>query len=181
MGLLSCIISLVHHFRLLLRNQAQFRRLEGARLRHRVFHTVQAVQNQIAEERVARHPGRVDVLFALVVDEEHMVAAVALRANVPILADFDVPLRSDDGAPVAPPPQAVRREPVHTEVERRAVCTVDGAVGEIIEFRILRVRVVGNAAAGDCAVLSAHVVQILSCLFSESCHPAHSPMWSAPC
>ena len=74
---------MIHHFRLLLRNQAQFRRLEGARLRHRVFRAVQAVQNQIAEERVARHPGRVDVLFALVVDEEHMVAAVALRANVP--------------------------------------------------------------------------------------------------
>ena len=46
------LFRLIHHFRLLLRNQAQFRRLEGARLRHRVFRTVQAVQNQIAEERV---------------------------------------------------------------------------------------------------------------------------------
>ena len=69
------------------------------RLRHCVFRAVQAVQNQITEERVARQAGCVDVLLALVVDEEHMVAAVALRANVPILADFDVPLRSDDGAP----------------------------------------------------------------------------------
>ena len=54
-GLLSCFFALfrlIHHFRLLLRNQVQFRRLEGARLRHRVFRTVQAVQNQIAEERV---------------------------------------------------------------------------------------------------------------------------------
>ena len=46
------LFRLIDHFRLLLRNQAQFRRLEGARLRHRVFRTVQAVQNQIAEERV---------------------------------------------------------------------------------------------------------------------------------
>ena len=45
------LFRLIDHFRLLLRNQAQFRRLEGARLRHRVFRAVQAVQNQIAEER----------------------------------------------------------------------------------------------------------------------------------
>lgn len=48
------LFRLIHHFRLLLRNQAQFRRLEGVRLRHRVFRAVQAVQNQITEERVAR-------------------------------------------------------------------------------------------------------------------------------
>ena len=91
-----------------------------------------------------------------------MVAAVALRADIHILADFNVPLRADDdGAPVAPRPQAVRREPVHAEVERRAVCTVDGAVAEVIQLRILRMRVVGNAAAGDCAVLLARIEQIL--------------------
>ena len=45
------LFRLIHHFRLLLRNQAQFRRLEGARLRHRVFRAVQVVQNQITEER----------------------------------------------------------------------------------------------------------------------------------
>ena len=53
-GLLYCFLALfrlIHHFRLLLRNQAQFRRLEGARLRHRVFRAVQVVQNQITEER----------------------------------------------------------------------------------------------------------------------------------
>ena len=60
------LFRLIHHFRLLLRNQAQFRRLEGVRLRHCVFRAVQAVQNQITEERVTRQAGCVDVLLALV-------------------------------------------------------------------------------------------------------------------
>ena len=63
---------------LLLCDQAQLRRLEGVLLRHGVFRPVQAVQDQLAEEGIARHAGRVDILLSLPVHQEHMAAAVLL-------------------------------------------------------------------------------------------------------
>ena len=130
-------------------------------LGHRRFRSVENVAGEFAEEREARAEA-VEHFDTLFVRHIKRLRRIALPREIHILADFHIPLRAEnESSAVAPDGKAVGREPVHAEVERRAVCTVDGAVAEVVQLRVLRMRVVGNAAAGDCAVLLARIEQVL--------------------
>ena len=60
--------------RLLLRAEAEFGGGEGVPLGHRVLGAVEAVEDQLAEERVAHPAVDRDVVLGVVVDEVHVVA-----------------------------------------------------------------------------------------------------------
>ena len=68
-----------HRLRLCLK--AQLRRLKSVGLRHGVFRTVDAVENQLAEDRLPHLTGDAAFLFPLAVDQNHLVGAVVC-ANV---------------------------------------------------------------------------------------------------
>ena len=67
-------------------HEAELGGLEGVLLRHRVFGAVQAVEDELAEERVADFAVAVDVVLALVIDEVEVVAFEVARRRRDICA-----------------------------------------------------------------------------------------------
>src|SRR5580692_7434188 len=73
-----------HADRLLLRLQAQLCRAKGVLLRHRALGSLEAVEDQLAEEGIADLAGHRDVVLSAGVHQVHVVAR-ALPAHVDVL------------------------------------------------------------------------------------------------
>ena len=132
------------------------------RLCHGVFRPVQAVQNQLSKERISGHADGIQILFSAVIHHKYMTAAVLVRSQVYVLADFDKSFRSLDEHPsVAPGPQAVRCEPVQLEISGGSVLTGKLRVTEILQFRIFRMAEVGDPACGHLSFFFTRVIQEL--------------------
>ena len=130
-------------------------------LRHSGLCTVDAVADQLAEERIADLAAHVKVRFLILVHQEYMSAALAC-ADVDVLALLDVSLcAEDEHTAVAPGAKTVRREPVNAEVTGRTVVRYEVAVAEVIQSRVVRMVVVGDLAVDDRGILRACVEQEL--------------------
>ena len=131
-------------------------------LRHRVFRPVQAVQDQLAKERISRDADRVHIFFALVVHDVDVSAAILLRRQVHVFPYFNKSLCSLDEHPsVSPGPQSVRGKPIQLEVSRRSVLSGQLGVAEVFQFRIFRMVKVRDPAGGHDRVFFLRVVQEL--------------------
>ena len=114
-------------------------------LGHRVGCPIQAIENELTEERETHFPTKTKMLFGLPVHQKQMVA-IGLAANIDILSHFDIAFGSqNDGPTISPGTQTSGGEPIHSEIGGRTIVSNQGSVAEIFEFRILLVRVVGHS------------------------------------
>ena len=121
-------------------------------LRHRFFGAVEAVENQLAEERKADIPAAGDAVLALAIDKEKLLAAVGC-GDVDVFAQLDVALGAEDEqASVAPRSKASRSEPIDAEVAGRAVVGDEVAFPEILQLRLLWVRDIPRSGVNDLGV-----------------------------
>jgi hypothetical protein len=145
----------------LLGAQAQLGGGERVVLGHRVLGAVEAVPDELAEERVADLSVDRDVAFGVVVDEVDVVAP-RVAGDVGVLAELEVPFGAEDeGASVAPGAEGVGGEPVDPAVAGGAVGEHDVDVAEVLQARVVLVRVVGDAGRGDRRVVAAAVEEHL--------------------
>ena len=102
------------------------------------------------------------MLFTLSVDQENVVSAFFRSSQIDILADLNESFRAENQrASVAPGPQAIRGKPVHTEIVGGPVPTRQRAVTEIIQFRVLRMRIVPDPGQLYFRVFLAGEMQVL--------------------
>ena len=120
--------------------------------RHSLLGALEAVENQLAEEREANIAATGDAVLALAIDKEKLLAAVGC-GDVDVFAQLDVALGAEDEqASVAPRSKASRREPIHAEVAGRAIVGDEVAFPEILQLRILWVRDIPRGGVDDLGV-----------------------------
>ncbi len=133
--------------------QGQFDGEEGMALGHGIFRAVQAVQDELAEERKTNFAMDGEVAFALVVHEIDMIA-FAFSRHIEVFSQFDIAIAAQhDGASIAPGAQPGGREPIHAEVMRRAGVGQQGGVTKILEVGELAAVVIGHLAVQHLGIL----------------------------
>ncbi len=130
-------------------------------LGHGPLGAVKAVEHQFAKERVAHLPLDIEVVLAAAVDQIKLVAP-GPSAHVDVLAQFNVTIGAEqEGTAVTPSAQPVRCEPVDPEVTSGTVVAGQGAVAEILQARVVLMRVVGYPACHYPGVIIGREVQEL--------------------
>ena len=139
----------VRHF---LGEHRQFGRLENVSLGHRVFGSIQQVENHFSEEGETGRAVAVDLLFLLSVDQEELVGGFLSRQG-DIFSDLHGSLGSDDKDPsIAPDSQAVRGEPVDPAIAGSARIHGERALAEVLQSRFVRDREIGDPREIDLPV-----------------------------
>src|SRR5512133_2261925 len=100
--------------------QGQLGGQETVLLRKGGFRAVDDVVDQLPAVRQG-FPAAVDMLGALVIDQQQMVATRP-AGNVDVFAQLDVAIAAqDESTPVAPDTESLRREPVDANVAHAAI------------------------------------------------------------
>jgi hypothetical protein len=108
---------------------------------------VETIEDEFAEEPGADLARDRDVMLALAVDEEHVVAPFG-PAHIHVFAQLDVALRAQDKRPpVAPGAQAVGRQPIDADLAGRTVVADQRGLAKILKLRRRGIRKMPTAAS----------------------------------
>ena len=137
--------------------QAELGGLERVRLGHRDLGPIQAIEDELAEERVADFPGQREMLLALAIDEEELIAA-RLARDIDVFSQLDIATRAEDQRPpIAPCAEACRRVPIDAEIIRRAVVGDEVRVAVVLQLGIIGTRIIRDRGLHHRRILRAGV------------------------